>query len=158
MIFANPQLQPLWQILLVTLLGSFIGLEREYKRKGAGLKTFSLVGVGSCIFTLVAVNLANLSTVYFGPTIQMDPGRIIQAVAIGVGFIGAGLIIHRETQVEGLTTAAALWATSAIGVAVGLRLYLLGLFGAFTVVGILSGFRIVEKKLFHKFLNSKDAE
>ena len=140
------QIQPFFQILLAALLGAIIGLEREYKRKEAGLKTFSLVSLGACFFTVVAVYLSSSSSFS-----QVDPSRVIQAVAIGIGFIGSGLILRRKAQVEGLTTAAALWATSAIGIGVGMQLYLLAAFGTFLTIGILAGFRLIEEKLFHKF-------
>jgi len=142
------QLQPFLQLLLAAFLGSLIGLEREYKRKEAGLKTFALVSFGSCFFTTVAVYLSSQS--HLASVIQIDPTRVIQAVAIGIGFIGSGLIIHQRGQIEGLTTAAALWAVAAIGIGVGVRLYFLAILGAFLTLGILAGFRLVEERLFHK--------
>ena len=142
------QLQPFLQLLLAAFLGSLIGLEREYKRKEAGLKTFALVSFGACFFTTVAVYLSSQS--HLASVIQIDPTRVIQAVAIGIGFIGSGLIIHQRGQIEGLTTAAALWAVAAIGIGVGVRLYFLAILGAFLTLGILAGFRLVEERLFHK--------
>lgn len=142
------QLQPFLQLLLAALLGGLIGLEREYKRKEAGLKTFSLVSFGACFFTTVAVYLSSQS--HLASVIQIDPTRVIQAVAIGIGFIGSGLIIHQKGQIEGLTTAAALWAVAAIGIGVGVRLYFLAILGAFLTLGILAGFRLIEEKFFPK--------
>jgi len=153
MSFDFSQLQPFLQLLLAALLGGLIGLEREYKRKEAGLKTFALVSFGACFFTTVAVYLSS-SQSHLASFIQVDPGRVIQAVAIGIGFIGSGLIIYRKPQVEGLTTAAALWAVAAIGIGVGVGLYSLAILGAFLTLGILAGFRLIEEKLFHK--NSED--
>ncbi|MCD6500579.1 MgtC/SapB family protein [bacterium] len=149
MFFDISQLQPFLQLLLAALLGSLIGLEREYKRKEAGLKTFSLVSLGTCFFAAVAVYLSShpFSAAGF---VQIDPGRVIQAVAIGIGFIGSGLIIHQKGQIEGLTTAAALWAAAAIGIGVGIGLYFLAILGTFLTIGILAGFRLIEKKFFHK--------
>lgn len=149
MFFDVFQLQPFLQLLLAALLGGLIGLEREYKRKEAGLKTFSLVSLGACFFTVVAIYLSSHPS-YSASFVQVDPGRVIQAVAIGIGFIGSGLIIYRKFQVEGLTTAAALWATAAIGIGVGVRLYFLAILGAFLTIGILAGFRLIEEKFFHK--------
>lgn len=153
MIFDTSQIELFCQILLAALLGGIVGLEREYKRRAAGLRTFSLVCLGSCFFTLIAFNFTKIG-VY--PLIQIDLTRVIQAVAVGVGFIGAGLIIHRQGQVEGLTTAAGLWAVAAIGIAVGMGMYVLAVFVAFLSVLILAGFRIVEEKLFSKSSESKD--
>ena len=146
--FDFSQLQPFLQLLLAALLGGLIGLEREYKRKEAGLKTFALVSFGACFFTTVAVYLSSQS--HLASVIQIDPTRVIQAVAIGIGFIGSGLIIHQRGQIEGLTTAAALWAVAAIGIGVGVRLYFLAILGAFLTLGILAGFRLIEERLFHK--------
>ena len=149
MFFDISQLQPFLQLLLAALLGGLIGLEREYKRKEAGLKTFSLISVGACFFTLVATYLASHQSYL------IDPGRVIQAVAIGIGFVGSGLIIYRRGEVEGLTTAAALWATAAIGIGVGIKLYFLAMLGTFLTIGILAGFRLIEEKVIHKSPESR---
>ena len=136
------QIQLFWQLLLAAVLGGAIGLEREYKGREAGLKTFSLVSFGACLFTLVANYLASSS--------QADPARVVQAVAIGIGFIGSGVIIYRKAQVEGLTTAAGLWAVAAIGVGVGVKLYFLTILGTLLIIGILEAFRLIEEKFFSK--------
>jgi len=149
MFFDISQLQPFLQLLLAALLGGSIGLEREYKRKEAGLKTFSLVSLGACFFTVVGVYLGSHPS-HLSFLGQIDPARVIQAVAIGIGFIGSGLIIHQRGQVEGLTTAAALWAAAAIGIGVGVRMYLLAILGALVTIGILAGFRLIEEKIIHK--------
>ncbi len=149
MVFDISQLQPFLQLLLAAFLGGLIGLEREYKRKEAGLKTFSLVSLGACFFTVVAVYLGSRPS-HLSLLGQIDPGRVIQAVAIGIGFIGSGLIIHQRGQVEGLTTAAALWAAAAIGIGVGVRMYFLAILGALITIGILAGLRLIEEKIIHK--------
>lgn len=150
MVFDFSQIEPFLQVLLAAFLGGLIGLEREYKRREAGLKTFSLVSLGACFFTVLAIYLSSPQC-QFSSFVQVDPGRVIQAVAIGIGFIGSGLIIYHKFQVEGLTTAATLWASAAIGVGVGLGLYFLAVFGALLIILILAGFRLVEEKLFHKY-------
>lgn len=137
------------KLLLAALLGSLIGLEREYKRKGAGLKTYSLVCLGSCIFSVLAFEwINNLSG---QGIINIDPTRIIQAVATGIGFIGAGVIFQQGEGIVGLTTAAGLWVTSAIGIAVGFGFYFLAIFSAILTVIILFIFAILEGK----FLKTK---
>jgi len=155
MFFDVSQLQPFLQILLAALLGGIIGIEREYRKKQAGLKTFSLVAVGSCLFTLVSIEFSTLGGY---PQTQVDLTRVIQAVATGVGFIGAGLIIFRQFQVEGITTAAGLWVTSAIGIAVGAGAYFLAILVALFTVLILAGFRLIEEKAFGKFSRKKHDE
>jgi len=83
--------------------------------------------------------------------VRVDPSRVIQAVAIGMGFIGSGLIIYRRPQIEGLTTAAALWTAAAVGIAVGMRLYFLATLTVFLIIAILAGLRLIEEKIIHKF-------
>ena len=136
------------QLFLATFLGALIGLEREAKRKGAGFRTYSLVSLGTCLFTLLAFHLFN----YFSleNSIAFDPSRIIQAIAIGIGFIGAGVIFHQASGVTGLTTAAGLWVVAAIGIAVGAKFYFLSVVGALFALFILVGLGFIEGKIFNK--------
>lgn len=97
------------QLLLALVLGLAVGMEREFVGKEAGTKTYSLVTLGSALFTVLA----------FDPNFP-DPSRIISNIVVGIGFLGAGLIIFHESKVHGLTTAAALWAMAAVGVAAGM--------------------------------------
>ena len=136
------------QLFLAILLGAIIGLEREIKRKEAGLRTYSLVALGTCLFTIVSFELFNFFIDKVG--ITFDPSRVIQALAIGIGFIGAGVIFRQPSGIVGLTTAAGLWATTAIGIAVGVKLYLLAIIGAFLALGILVGFGLIEEKILYK--------
>jgi len=144
----NSQIQIVLQLVVAVILGGVIGLERKYKKREAGLQTYSLVALGSCLFTIVACELFYFFMDKSG--ISFDPSRIIQAVAIGIGFIGAGVIIYRQSHVEGLTTATGLWATAAIGVAVGIRLYLVAIFGTLLAAFILVVFGGIERKFFKK--------
>ena len=139
---ANPQIQVICQLILAVLLGASVGLEREIKKRGAGLQTYSLVTLGSCLFTLIALSLAKLEII--------DPSPIILAIAIGMGFIGAGAIFRGGAQIQGLTTAAGLWTTAAIGLAVGSGFYFLAISTTFLVVLILAGFGLAEKNFFSK--------
>ena len=102
---------------LATLLGAAIGINREWERKPAGLRTHALVALGGALFTLIGLLLS-----------RDDPsatGRILQGITAGIGFIGAGVIMRRPDMhdVQGLTTAAAIWIVAAIGVAVGAGLW-----------------------------------
>lgn len=143
---ANQQLQVIFQLILAALLGGLVGLEREYKKKEAGLRTFALVSLGSALFTIVSFGAFSVLSGESG--VSFDPGRIAGQVVVGIGFLGAGLIIYRRFHVEGLTTAAGLWIVAAIGVAVGTKLYLPAVFTAFLAVGILAGLRLIEEKVF----------
>ena len=136
------------QLILATFLGALIGLEREIKRKEAGLQTYSLLALGTCLFTIIFFELFNS---FFGKTgISFDPSRIIMAIAIGIGFIGAGVIFRQPSGIVGLTTAAGLWATAAIGIAAGAKLYFLAIFTTFLALLILAGLGELEEKIFKK--------
>lgn len=134
--------QFIFQLFLAGLLGSLIGLEREYKGKEAGLQTYSLVALGSCLFTVIVLLLAESNIV--------DPSPIIIAIAVGMGFIGAGAIFRGEDRVKGLTTAAGLWVTAAMGMAVGSRFYLLAGWATLLVLIIFLGLGLLEEKFFKK--------
>lgn len=142
------EFQIICQLFLATFLGVLIGLEREYKGKQAGLQTYSLVALGSCLFTIISFNLVNFSLGESG--ISPDPLRVIQAIAIGIGFIGAGVIFRQPSGIFGLTTAAGLWTTAAIGIAVGAGFYSLATFTALLAILILAGLGLLEEKLFKK--------
>jgi putative Mg2+ transporter-C (MgtC) family protein len=97
-------------------LTGILGLEREIRAKSAGLRTFTLVGVGAALFTAAGALAVPAGT---------DPTRIAAQVASGVGFIGAGLVFQRGSQTHNLTTAAGIWTTAAVGVACGMGLLIL---------------------------------
>lgn len=134
-------LETIFQFLLAVFLGALIGLERETKRKEAGLQTYSLVALGSCLLTVIALLLAEDGVI-------PEPSSIFLAIGLGMGFIGAGVIFHREGKTEGLTTAAGLWVTAALGLAVGTKLYFLAVFTTFLVLLIFVGLGFLEKKIF----------
>jgi putative Mg2+ transporter-C (MgtC) family protein len=111
---ATPSLWALTaRILVAAGIGGAIGFEREYRGQPAGFRTHILVAVGSSLFTLVGV-VANAGNP------GVDPTRIAAQVVTGIGFLGAGAIIHQGVNVRGLTTAATLWVTAAIGTATGI--------------------------------------
>lgn len=141
----NLQFQFFFQLFLAAILGSILGFEREYRKKEAGLRTYCLVTLGSCLFTICAFGLYN-----FFPhetSIRFDPMAVIQAVAIGVGFLGAGVIFRQQSGIVGLTTAAGLWVAAAIGVAVGTSLYYLAIFATFLILFVFVGFGLLEEKI-----------
>ena len=129
------------QLALAAVLGAFIGIERELRKKEAGLRTYTLVSLGACIFTIIALHLA---VSHLG---IVDPGRVIQAIAIGIGFIGGGVIFQRPSRIEGLTTAAGLWTSSGIGISIGAKYYLLGIVSTGIVLLIFTVFGILERKI-----------
>jgi putative Mg2+ transporter-C (MgtC) family protein len=100
------------QLLIAALLGGLIGVERELAGKDPSIRTFALISLGSCIFTLLSWE--SVQAFHSG-----DPGRIAAQIVPGIGFIGAGTIFRGKTGVSGFTTAALMWVTASIGMAVG---------------------------------------
>ncbi len=136
------------KLFVAVILGALIGLERESKKKEAGLKTYSLVSLGSALFTLIALNLIKVYEENLA--VGLDPIRVIQAIAIGVGFIGGGIIIYRQFHVEGLTTAAGLWLSSAVGISVGAGFYEIAILASILALIILTFFSYIERWIFKK--------
>lgn len=108
------------RLVTATILGSFVGMERAHKRYAAGVRTFALVCLGSA--------LATLTGLYLSDAYQADAGRIPAQILCGIGFLGAGTIIVTDRkQIKGLTTAAGLWVTATMGMAIGAGFILAGL-------------------------------
>jgi putative Mg2+ transporter-C (MgtC) family protein len=125
-----------------------VGIEREYQGKEAGFRTYTLVSLGAALFTVISVESV---VPFLGITgIIVDPSRIVGQIVLGIGFLGAGLIVYRQSHVEGLTTAAGLWVAAAIGTAVGFHLYFTAVFVSFFTILILAGLGIIEEKVFGK--------
>ena len=130
-------------LLVSTLLGTLVGWERQMGRKPAGLRTHTLVCMGSTLFVLLTAHAATA----FGGGHNVDPTRIIHGVVTGVGFLGAGTIMRQEGFVHGLTTAASVWMVAALGVAVGCGAYTLAIAGTVLALVVLEGYRWIERKL-----------
>ncbi|MCZ2113362.1 MAG: MgtC/SapB family protein [Anaerolineae bacterium] len=104
------------RLLLAVVLGLVIGYERERRRRAAGLRTFGTVALGACLFSIISFVVVPEGR---------ETTRIAAQVVTGIGFLGAGVILHGQEQVRGLTTAATLWATAAVGMAAGYGLYIM---------------------------------
>ena len=128
-------LELLGRLLLAAVLGGAIGAERELNDQAAGLRTHMLLTIGACLFTLV-------SAYGFGAG-PRDPSRLAAQIVTGIGFLGGGAIVRHGLTVKGLTTAASIWATASVGVAVGAGQYVLGVGGAVLVSVTLLGLRRV---------------
>jgi putative Mg2+ transporter-C (MgtC) family protein len=130
--------EELARILLAAVAGGLVGLEREVRGRQAGFRTYLLVCVGSAIVMLVSVQFATHAwTAYKQPgiNINVDPARIAYGVMTGVGFLGAGVIVHNKGGVvRGLTTGAGLWCVAAIGLAVGFGMYMLSALGTLIIL------------------------
>jgi putative Mg2+ transporter-C (MgtC) family protein len=114
------------RLLLAAALGGLIGLEREVRRKEAGLRTNMLIAMGSALFTLMSIEMA--------PGPDADPTRIASQIVTGVGFLGGGAILREGATIRGLTTAATIWMNAAIGVAAGGGRYHLAIIATVTTL------------------------
>ena len=115
------------QLTLAVILGGVLGIERRLAGKVAGVRTYALVSLGACLFSL----MSKLAFPGFVGTSSFDPSRIASQVVVGIGFLGAGLIVFQKNRVQGLTTAAGLWVTAAIGMSVAYQLYDVAIFATF---------------------------
>lgn len=113
------------RLLVAGILGAIIGLDREYRAKEAGYRTHFLVSLGSAL--IMIVSQYGFQEIIKESSVSLDPSRVAAQVVSGIGFIGAGTIIFQKQIVRGLTTAAGIWATAGIGLAVGAGMYTLGI-------------------------------
>lgn len=143
----TPELEFLLRLFCAAVLGGIIGLEREYRSKEAGFRTHFLVALGSALFMIVSAY--GFSDAMGNELQRWDVSRVAAQVVSGIGFIGAGTIIFRKTEnmVSGLTTAAGLWVTAAIGLACGGGMYILAIGSTLMVLIGLEAFNY----FLHKF-------
>ena len=126
------------------LMGVIIGIERQYRRQEAGLRTFTLICLGSTVAMLISIWIPQNYADY----LSGDPGRIAAQVLTGIGFLGAGAIIQSHGSIHGLTTAACIWVVAVIGLAVGAGMYLPALITTFLTVSVLFSLERLEKRMF----------
>ncbi len=118
----------LLQLLIATLLGTAIGYERKLRIKEAGMRTHALVSLGACLMMIISLNA-------FGNGVDGDRARIAAQIVSGIGFLGAGMIMFkREGGLQGLTTAAGIWVTAGVGMAIGGGMYVLGAGAAILII------------------------
>jgi putative Mg2+ transporter-C (MgtC) family protein len=137
-VVASMRLELLLQLLLAVLLGGIVGLDRELRGKPAGLRTNILICMGATLFTTLSYKMA-------GP--HGDPARVAAQILPGVGFIGAGTILHMRGSVSGLTSAATIWVVAAIGMALGASAYVEAIGATLLVVSVLTGLGFFEGML-----------
>ena len=126
-------LEAFGSLLLAVALGAVVGIQREVAHRPAGLRTHMLVCLGSCLFTIVSMSFS------------LDPARIAAGIVAGIGFIGAGTIWAEKDKVKGITTASSLWATSAIGLTIGIGDYPLAIAVTLLVFLILISKYVLER-------------
>ena len=134
-------------ILGALIAGGVIGFEREYRSRPAGLRTHTLVALASALLMLAAVHQVRWMSDTPMEVVRIDPVRMAHGVLTGVGFLCGGVIFQQRGSVHGLTTAASLWITSALGVLFGIGLFGLAIGGTVLTVGVLSAARFLDKRL-----------
>ncbi|KMY86158.1 Mg(2+) transport ATPase protein C [Candidatus Paraburkholderia calva] len=142
------------RMLCAVLVGCIIGVDHNLHGKPTGMKTLGLVSLGSCIATMCAVNFAAWPL----PE-EANVSRIVQGIVTGIGFLGAGVILKNagEKRVRGLTTAASIWVTAAVGVLCGMGVWSLALSATILLILLLMVGRIVEKSLLRRWESQTDA-
>lgn len=150
----------IFRLTLALLVGCLIGLNRQQGGRPAGIRTFMLVSMGAALFVMIPLQVEGDSP--YAATNALS--RTIQGVATGVGFLGAGMILHQTHQelgkleVKGLTTAATIWVAAGLGAAIGCGLWQMSLIGAIWTLVTLSGVKKIQKSVFSRFKNSKEGK
>ena len=145
--------QVICRLILAVIIGGIIGYEREYKNRPAGLRTHILVCLGATIISLIQLEIVEdviikiKQDLFLKDILSVDIGRLGAQVVSGIGFIGAGTIMHQKGSIKGLTTAASLWAVACIGLAIGLGKYFLSVASVIVIVLILACLKKLENKI-----------
>lgn len=141
------------KLVLAMVLGMVIGIERYLAHKTAGMRTYSLVAMGSCLLIIISEMIA----VYYMPltNVSINPFQIAAAIITGIGFLGAGVILHQESRIIGITSASGLWVASAIGIAVGFGLYDLSIIATILTLFIFIVLWFLEKKIIDRLFSGK---
>jgi putative Mg2+ transporter-C (MgtC) family protein len=147
MIIPPEEIVILIRVLGAVVVGALIGFERSFHGRPAGFRTHALVCVASSLLMLVTVYQNQWMTVVPLDSIRTDPTRMAQGIMTGIGFLGAGVIFKEGLTVRGLTTAASIWVTAAIGILFGIGFYFAASLGALATLAILWAFRIIEQRL-----------
>lgn len=138
-------LEILIRFLLAILWGSLVGAEREYRSKAAGFRTIIMISIGACFF-------ANMSAAIGGPN---NPDRIAANIVTGIGFLGAGVIFKADNRINGVTTAATIWAVAAVGLGIGTGYYFASACGSLLILFVLAILPSVETTI-DKFNQSRE--
>jgi putative Mg2+ transporter-C (MgtC) family protein len=144
------------KLVISALLGLVLGLEREVKRKPLGLKTCLVISTTSCLLTIVGIDSSQYFN-SFGGDLRLDPMRVTAQIVSGIGFLGAGVILRRNNEVvSGLTTAAIVWASAGLGIAVGAGFYVDAVVGMLILVLSVEGIPFVLKRTGPRTLREKE--
>lgn len=142
------ELVALFQLLVAVILGALIGMERSVSGKHVGMRTYALVSLGACLFTVAGELLAR----QYGGLMALDPSRIASAVVMGIGFIGTGLVVLRDTaHPVGLTSAAGIWVAAGVGIAVAFNLYIIAVGATVLALVVFRGLSAVENRIERRY-------
>ena len=144
---AQEYFEILFRIIAALAAGGLIGLERSHRGRPAGFRTHALVCLASSLLMLVTVYESHWFPREAASRVVLDPTRLAQGIMTGIGFVGAGAIIKEGFTVRGLTTAASIWITAAIGILTGIGFYFAAFIGTLLALGTLSAFRWIEARL-----------
>ncbi len=147
MTISNEYTEMVFRLLAAVLVGGLIGLERSYHGRPAGFRTHTLVCTASSLLMLVTVYEALWFTPQMSVRVALDPTRMAQGIMTGIGFLGAGVIVKEGLSVRGLTTAASIWITAAIGILMGIGFYFPAGIATALTLGTLSLFRWIESQM-----------
>lgn len=131
------------RVVFAVLAGAILGLDREVRHRRVGIRTYMMVSLGACVFTIASIEMSFDMT---AQDLASDPTRVIQGLVGGLGFLGAGAIIQGDKRVGGMVTAASLWLSGALGLAAGLGFGLFALICAALAAGILAVSRLMEHR------------
>jgi putative Mg2+ transporter-C (MgtC) family protein len=142
------------RMLSAMLIGCIIGIDRDLHGKPTGMKTLGLVSLGACIATMCAQGFS------MTPTDDTGVSRAVQGIVTGVGFLGAGVILQnpRENRVRGLTTAASIWVTAAVGIVCGLGVWSVAFIAMILMIALMTIGRVVEKRLLRRWMSKPEDE
>lgn len=125
------------RFLLAALWGGIVGMEREYRSKSAGFRTMIMISIGACFFTMMSLFIGGGN----------NPDRIASNIVTGIGFLGAGVIFRGENRVNGITTAATIWAVAAVGMGIGAGYYFAAACASILIIVVLSLLPAIEKMI-----------
>jgi len=142
------------RMLAAMLIGCIIGIDRDLHGKPTGMKTLGLVSLGACIATMCAQGFS------MTPSDDAGVSRAVQGIVTGVGFLGAGVILQnpRENRVRGLTTAASIWVTAAVGIVCGLGVWSVAFIAMILMIALMTIGRVVEKRLLRRWMSKPEDE
>jgi putative Mg2+ transporter-C (MgtC) family protein len=143
----NEYLEISFRLVAALAAGGIIGLERSFRGRAAGFRTHALVCIASSLLMLVTVYEHQWFAAQGGSRVVVDPTRMAQGIMTGIGFLGAGVIVKEGLTVRGLTTAASIWVTAAIGILTGIGFYFAAGLGVVLTLGTLSLFRWIEGRM-----------